>query len=150
MLHDTKRGTGIEPVTIRAAIERSTTELPARRTLFTTAQLNKIKQNAFLAHYNKPTHSNTTPIPPTCCTGVLLHRCARALLHRRATASVRYCIGAPHNHTRRTIIRTSARYAHHAACACCNSSRHHTLHTNTSEAREKTWYLRIHLAHPLF
>ena len=29
-VRDTKRGTGIEPVTIRAAIERSTTELPAR------------------------------------------------------------------------------------------------------------------------
>ena len=32
---DTKRGTGIEPVTIRAAIERSTTELPARPNLLT-------------------------------------------------------------------------------------------------------------------
>ena len=29
-VHDTKRGTGIEPVTIRTAIGRSTTELPAR------------------------------------------------------------------------------------------------------------------------
>ena len=42
MSHDgSKRETGIEPVTIRAAIERSTTELPARRALPATSPYHK-------------------------------------------------------------------------------------------------------------
>ena len=61
-----KRGTGIEPVTLRAAIERSTTELPARRILLYPPQITNASYKPYTVHTLQfaTRHDNSYPNAP--------------------------------------------------------------------------------------
>ena len=61
-----KRGTGIEPVTLRAAIERSTTELPARRILLYPPQIKNASYKTYTVHTLQfaTRHDNSYPNAP--------------------------------------------------------------------------------------
>jgi hypothetical protein len=52
-----KRGTGIEPVTLRAAIERSTTELPAHRTIPTPHDISQKRLYCVRHFIDNPAHA---------------------------------------------------------------------------------------------